>query len=120
MAYLRDRSLAEMPNPAACDTQTPFAVIRDFCFDKQAVPATERAAIGRLAEQIRARRIGLARLVGHTDLVGTDAYNINLGLQRARAVEAELRAALRGTPIDIRIESLGERCTAVAGTTEAA
>jgi hypothetical protein len=65
MSYLRDRAFAEAPAPVGCDTEAPFAAIRDFEFDKYAVPAIERVAIERLAETLL-----------HGSVVGGEAWTV--------------------------------------------
>ncbi|MEP6297984.1 MAG: OmpA family protein, partial [Ilumatobacter sp.] len=45
-------------------------------------------------------------IVGHTDSIGTDEANLELSLERARAVEAALRA--RGLSVDIAVDGRGE------------
>src|SRR3954453_12960790 len=117
MAYLRDRSFAEAPAPV-CDTDAPFAAVRGFEFDKYIVPGTERATIEKLAQTIRAGRLGKIRLVGHTDAVGTAAYNHKLGLDRARAVQQALSRIIGQAPVELSLESKGAACPLVRGTSE--
>jgi hypothetical protein len=117
MAYVRDRGLAQAPAPVVCETEAPAAAIRGFAFDKYAVPGTERATIEKLAETIRAGRVGNIRLVGHTDSVGTPAYNHILGLDRARAVQQALSRII-GQALDVSLESKGAACPLVRGTSE--
>jgi hypothetical protein len=118
MSYLCDRAFGEAPAPIVCDTEAPFAAVRGFEFDKHAVPGAEQATIERLAEAIRAGRVGKMRLVGHTDLVGTAAYNHKLGLDRARAVQQALSRITAQVPLDLSLGSKGAACPLVRGTTE--
>jgi hypothetical protein len=120
MAYLRDLSFAEAPAPVVCDTEIPSAVIRGFEFDRHAVPGTERVTIDKLAADIRGGRVGKLRLVGHTDAVGTAAYNHKLGLDRAHAVLQALRGIIGQMPLDFSLESKGAACPLAQGTTELA
>lgn len=79
-------------------TQTSVALRSDilFAFGKATLTAKARTLIAETAREIaaggdRARPIGV---VGHTDSIGSPADNQQLSERRARAVEAQLRAAL--------------------------
>ncbi len=61
-----------------------------FSFDSAALSGTARGAIARQAAWIRRFPEATFRIFGHTDLVGSDAYNRALGQRRAEAVLAEL------------------------------
>ena len=61
-----------------------------FLFDSAALSAEARAVIARQAAWIRQFPEVRFRVYGHTDLVGSDAYNYALGRRRAEAVVAEL------------------------------
>lgn len=56
-----------------------------FAFDSAALDAAARAALDRQAEWIRQYPMVRFRVYGHTDLVGSPAYNKALGLRRAQA-----------------------------------
>jgi outer membrane protein OmpA-like peptidoglycan-associated protein len=79
-------------------TQTSVALRSDilFAFGKATLTARARTLIAETARQITssgdpAHPIGV---VGHTDAIGSSADNQQLSERRARAVEAQLRAAL--------------------------
>jgi peptidoglycan-associated lipoprotein len=57
-----------------------------FAFDSAALDAEARAALDRQAHWIRQFPEVRFRVYGHTDLVGSHAYNQRLGLRRANAV----------------------------------
>ncbi len=57
-----------------------------FAFDSSALDAQARAALDRQAHWIRQYPEVRFRVYGHTDLVGSAAYNQALGLRRANAV----------------------------------
>lgn len=61
-----------------------------FPFDSAVPGPAARAAIARQADWIRQFPEATFRIFGHTDLVGSDAYNRALGRRRAEAVLAEL------------------------------
>ncbi len=58
-----------------------------FDFDKADLRGEDATALGRVAEIIRQRHPARIRVIGHTDSLGTDAYNQALSERRARSVE---------------------------------
>jgi outer membrane protein OmpA-like peptidoglycan-associated protein len=62
----------------------------NFAFDSAQLDAEAQAALRRQADWIRQFPEVRFRVYGHTDLVGSDAYNKALGLRRANAVVAFL------------------------------
>ncbi|HVF60036.1 MAG TPA: OmpA family protein [Thermoanaerobaculia bacterium] len=61
-----------------------------FDFDKAEIRSDAAGALGRLATVVRGFPQGTARLEGHTDAKGDDAYNQRLSERRAAAVKAWL------------------------------
>ncbi|RVT87140.1 OmpA family protein [Rhodobacteraceae bacterium CCMM004] len=57
-----------------------------FAFDSAVLDATARTILARQAHWIRQFPEVAFRVYGHTDLVGSEAYNKRLGLRRAHAV----------------------------------
>lgn len=59
-----------------------------FDFDKYEIKPAGKAALQRLGAEIRSQgvTVGDIDIVGHTDSVGTDEYNMKLSLRRAGAV----------------------------------
>ena len=84
-----DRSFLESLNERFSAEVTPMVT---FPFDSDAIDATAAAVLRRQADWIRQFPEVRFRVYGHTDLVGSDAYNRALGLRRARAVVAFLSA----------------------------
>jgi len=81
-------------------TVRPAFVLSGFAFNRNDISPAHRARIAAAARVIVAswstpRPIRTIRLVGHTDSRGAAAYNIGLGMRRARAVQNELRMAIR-------------------------
>ena len=72
----------------------PLEVITGFAFDRSSVPNPEQAKLIRVARLILAGQRGPYRLIGHTDPVGTDAYNLDLGLRRATEVQRQMNVTL--------------------------
>lgn len=62
----------------------------NFAFDSARLDGDAQAALMRQADWIRQFPEVRFRVYGHTDLVGSDAYNKSLGLRRAKAVVAFL------------------------------
>ncbi|MBP1807139.1 OmpA family protein [Rubellimicrobium aerolatum] len=77
-----------------------------FAFDSADLDAPARAALARQAAFIRQFPEVRFAVYGHTDLVGTDAYNQALGLRRAQAAVAFLVA--QGVRAD-RLQALVSR-----------
>ena len=84
------------PRPPA----RPIVRILDrFQFDRPGVQPHHRPVIEELARIVvasagRPNAIHTIRIVGHADSSGSDQYNLNLGQQRAVAVQQELAAAI--------------------------
>jgi hypothetical protein len=93
-------------------------VFDKFEFGLSLVPAAHKPAIDALADRIVAiarqvpGSLGTVRLVGHTDFIGTEKYNKELGLMRAKAVRGALATALdaRLRGVTSRIEIVPESC----------
>ncbi|MEJ6403858.1 OmpA family protein [Yoonia sp. 2307UL14-13] len=64
----------------------------NFAFNSTVLDANARATLMRQADWIRQFPEVRFRVYGHTDLVGSNAYNRGLGLRRAQAVVAFLTA----------------------------
>lgn len=77
--------LAATPKP-------PAHFLLYFKLDSDELVPQSRIVLLEIATVIRERRPALVSVVGHTDTVGTEAYNFQLGLRRAHAVAAKLRA----------------------------
>ncbi|MBF9034086.1 OmpA family protein [Rhodobacterales bacterium HKCCE2091] len=71
---LQDRFAAEVPTTI------------NFAFDSAYLDAEAQSVLRRQAAWIRHFPEVRFSVYGHTDLVGSDGYNYNLGLRRARAV----------------------------------
>jgi outer membrane protein OmpA-like peptidoglycan-associated protein len=78
-----------------------------FDFGKAVLTPAARRRIADLAPRLRDAK-GTVQVAGHSDSIGDEAYNLSLSEQRAKAVEAELRQALKGTPLQIEAKGYGE------------
>ncbi len=77
-----------------------------FDFDKAELRPEATEALGRVVEIIRQRQPRSVRIIGHTDALGSDAYNQTLSERRARSVEQWLSA--QGNLPPMRAEGRGE------------
>jgi OmpA-OmpF porin, OOP family len=77
-----------------------------FEFDRARLTPKADATVERLARRLRSAR-GPVRVDGHTDSIGSSAYNLGLSRRRAASVSEALEAALPGG-ITIRARGLGE------------
>jgi len=106
---LRD-SLGNAPAAAvtsAATLATMQAVIH-FAFDRSVLTDSARAILDEKVEVFRANPEMTIVIVGHTDVIGTDAYNMALGDRRARAAKAYIVS--KGIAANrVIIESKGEQ-----------
>jgi OOP family OmpA-OmpF porin len=77
------------PAPAAA-TKVTYAADTFFDFDKAVLKADGKAKLDDLAGKVKAINLEVIIAVGHTDSVGSDAYNQKLSVKRADAVKAYL------------------------------
>jgi OOP family OmpA-OmpF porin len=61
-----------------------------FDFDKINIKASEQPKIDRVVSLMKANGGSASLIVGHTDKIGTDKYNMGLSERRAKAVKAAL------------------------------
>lgn len=79
----------------------------NFKFDKSDLTEPARAALDEVAEGLLAYPALRVLIEGHCDYIGTDAYNMALGMRRANAVRRYLLE--RGVPEDqLEVKSFGE------------
>ncbi len=78
------------PAPVAVSEKVTFAAETLFDFDKSAVKSDGKAAIDGLLTKLQGMNTEVMITVGHTDSVGSDAYNQKLSIRRAEAVKAYL------------------------------
>lgn len=89
-----------------------------FDFGKADIKPAFKPSLDKLAEVIRKYDRTVVHIVGHTDNIGSDAYNQRLSEERARAVADYLIS--RGVPASrLRTEGRGEREPRASNATEA-
>jgi OOP family OmpA-OmpF porin len=77
------------PAPAAPTSEkVTFAADTFFDFDKSVVKPEGKAKLDDLVGKIKGITLEVVIAVGHTDSIGTDAYNQKLSVRRAEAVKA--------------------------------
>jgi OOP family OmpA-OmpF porin len=86
---------APKPAPAAAPakpaaSKVTFAADAFFDFDKSVLKPAGKAKLTDLVGKIKGINLEVIIAVGHTDSVGTDAYNQKLSVRRAEAVKAFL------------------------------
>jgi OOP family OmpA-OmpF porin len=77
-----------VPAPAPVSEKVSFAADAFFDFDKSVLKPEGKAKLDDLTSKIKDMNLEVAIAVGHTDSVGTDAYNQKLSIRRAEAVKA--------------------------------
>ncbi len=103
--YLWDEDVVSPPPPTEAEVevveeppsivQAPDRIILRavlFSFDSSALDATSESAIDDLVGQMQAMPEVSIVIEGHTDSIGSDAYNHELGRRRAEAVRAHMVA----------------------------
>jgi OmpA-OmpF porin, OOP family len=76
--------------PPAAATKVTFAADAFFDFDKSVLKAEGKAKLDDLVGKVKGINLEVIIAVGHTDSVGSDAYNQKLSVKRADAVKAYL------------------------------
>ena len=80
---------APAPAPAAA-TKVTYAADAFFDFDKSALKKEGKAKLDDLVGKVKGINLEVIIAVGHTDSVGSDAYNQKLSVRRAESVKAYL------------------------------
>jgi len=81
---------APAPAPAATVQKVTYAADAFFDFDKSVLKPEGKAKLDDLAGKVKNINLEVIIAVGHTDSIGTDAYNQKLSVRRAEAVKAYL------------------------------
>ena len=86
----RPAAPAPAPAPAPTSEKVTFAADTFFDFDKSVVKPEGKAKLDDLVGKLSGITLEVIIAVGHTDWIGTDAYNQKLSVRRAEAVKAYL------------------------------
>ena len=96
------------PVPVPTTEKVSYAADAFFDFDKAVLKPAGKASLDELTTKLEGMNLEVIIAVGHTDSIGTDAYNEKLAMRRAEAV----KTYLRGKGIDanrIYTEGKGEK-----------
>ena len=78
------------PAPAPAPRKVTFSADSLFDFDKATVRPAGKQQLDKLAADLRGANFDVIRVTGHTDRIGSHAYNMKLSTRRAEAVKAYL------------------------------
>lgn len=78
------------PAPVVAATKVTYAADAFFDFDKSVIKPEGKAKLDDLVGKIKDINLEVIIAVGHTDSIGTDAYNQKLSVRRSEAVKAYL------------------------------
>jgi len=108
--WLAPKPAAAAPAPASKVAQKKITLQADtlFDFDKSTLKSEGIATLNKVAQDITKMKLEVVIIVGYTDSVGTDAYNIALGQRRANAVKSFLTNAGGVEPTRVYTESKGK------------
>lgn len=81
---------ASAPAPVAAATKITYAADALFDFDKAVLKPAGKAKLDDLVSKVAGINLEVIVAVGHTDSVGSDAYNQKLSARRSEAVKAYL------------------------------
>ncbi len=76
--------------PKAAASKVTYAADAFFDFDKSVVKPAGKAKLDDLVSKVKGINLEVIIAVGHTDSIGSDAYNQKLSVRRAEAVKAYL------------------------------
>lgn len=100
--------------PEAVTVQVASDVL--FAVDSDQLGPEAEAALAAAAAQVTAYPGGAVTVVGHTDDVADDAYNLDLSQRRAATVAARLAQVADLSAFDVTVDAKGESQPAAAGT----
>ncbi|APV51987.1 flagellar motor protein MotB [Betaproteobacteria bacterium GR16-43] len=81
---------APAPTPPRQPVRVTFAADALFDFDKAILKPAGKQALDKFASDLRSANTGTITITGHTDRIGSPAYNQKLSARRAEAVRAYL------------------------------
>ncbi len=90
VAEKKPEPAAKPPAPAPAAEKISLAADAHFDFDKSDLKAGDKKELDDAAAKLRNMKVDSIAVTGHTDSVGTDAYNQKLSERRAAAVKGYL------------------------------
>lgn len=106
------------PEPPKIDRTIPVFNNVLFDYDKSTLKPEGKAEIDKVVAELKANPTDIAVIEGHTDSMGSDAYNMALGQRRADAVR-DYMVQTGIEPARVTTQSLGESQPAVPNDTAA-
>jgi OOP family OmpA-OmpF porin len=82
---------APAPAPVPTSEKVSYSADAFFDFDKAVLKPAGKASLDDLTGKLKDMNLEVIIAVGHTDSIGTDAYNQKLSVRRAEAVKAYLQ-----------------------------
>ena len=76
--------------PVPSSKKIAFAADAFFDFDKEVLKPAGKSSLDKLAKDVQSLDLEVIIATGHTDSIGSDAYNQKLSVRRAEAVKAYL------------------------------
>ena len=99
---------AYVPPPVVAPTSTPKSYLVFFDFNKSDLTGQAMSIVDQAAKNAGPAKVTKLEVTGHTDTVGSDAYNMRLSRRRAESVAAQLEKD--GIPAsEIEIVAKGKR-----------
>jgi outer membrane protein OmpA-like peptidoglycan-associated protein len=96
------------PAPTSVVAATPHSYLVFFDFNKSDLTPQATQIVDQAAQDAETAKVTQLTVSGHTDTVGSDAYNMRLSRRRAETVAAELEK--QGIPSsDIEVVAKGKR-----------
>jgi OOP family OmpA-OmpF porin len=83
---------APPPAPVPVSEKVSYSADTFFDFDKAVLKPAGQASLDDLANKLQGMNLEVIIAVGHTDSIGTDAYNQKLSVRRADSVKAYLQS----------------------------
>ena len=78
------------PPPPPAPVRVSFAADSLFDFDKSTVKPSGKQALDKFSADLKGSQYDAVKVTGHTDRIGSQAYNLKLSSRRAEAVSAYL------------------------------
>ena len=82
--------VAPPPVPVVMPRKVSFSADALFDFDKSALKPDGKLALDKFANELKGTQYDAIKVTGHTDRIGSHAYNLKLSARRAQAVSSYL------------------------------